>query len=331
MGKHWPPGAPRLPDPGRILESLERGEIGPAEAFARWRGLDRPPAASMSSHEPPAPTAPDVLGELDSLIGLAEVKRLVKEIRAFAVIQARRAREGLAAEATALHMIFRGNPGTGKTTVARLLGKILHGAGVLENGHVVEVERADLVGQYVGHTAQRTREQIRRASGGILFIDEAYSLARGGDKDFGREAIDTLVKAIEDHKDFIVILAGYRLEMRAFILANPGLRSRFPLHLDFPDYTGGELLAIADLMLREREYRLDREAHQELAWRFDGQRPREGGPDNAGNARLVRNVIEQAMRRQACRLLGQERIGREDLVTITRADLGGDGGRCGSV
>ncbi|HCC33682.1 MAG TPA: stage V sporulation protein K [Clostridiales bacterium] len=331
MGKHWPPGAPRLPDPGRILESLERGEIGPAEAFARWRGLDRPPAASPSGRQPSAPAASDVLSELDSLIGLAEVKRLVREIRAFALIQARRAREGLAAEATALHMIFRGNPGTGKTIVARLLGKILHGAGVLESGHVVEVERADLVGQYVGHTAQRTREQIRRASGGLLFIDEAYSLARGGDKDFGREAIDTLVKAMEDRKDFIVILAGYRLEMRAFVFANPGLRSRFPLHLDFPDYTGSELLAIADLMLREREYRLDREAHQELARRLEGEWSRAGGPDNAGNARLVRNLIEQAMRRQASRLLAQERIMREDLLTITRADLGGGGGRCGSA
>jgi stage V sporulation protein K len=331
MGRHWPPGIPRLPDPGRILESLERGEIGPAEAFARWRGLDRPAAALDSRREPAAPESADVLSDLEALIGLTEVKRLVKEIRAFAVIQARRAREGLASEATALHMIFRGNPGTGKTTVARLLGKAMRGAGVLETGHVVEVERADLVGQYIGHTAQRTREQIRRASGGILFIDEAYSLARGGDKDFGREAIDTLVKAMEDRKDFIVILAGYQLEMRSFILANPGLRSRFPLHLDFPDYSDEELLAIADLMLREREYRLDREAQQELARALDRERSRAGGPDNTGNARLMRNLIEQAMRRQACRLLAQERTTREDLVTITRADLGGFSGRCGSA
>jgi len=136
--------------------------------------------------------------------------------------------------------------------VARLLNTILHGAGVRESGHVVEVERADLVGQCIGHTAQWTREHIRRASGGILFIDEAYSPARGGDKDFGREAIDKLVKAMEDHKDFIIILAGYQWEMRSFLLANPGLRSRFPLHLDFRDCTGRELLAIADLMLCER-------------------------------------------------------------------------------
>ncbi len=176
-----------------------------------------------------------VLDELDRLIGLQSVKELVREVQAFVEIQRRQREENLAAEAVTLHMVFKGNPGTGKTTVARILGRLLAAMDVLPKGHMVECERADLVGEYIGHTAQRTREQIRKAMGGILFIDEAYSLARGGEKDFGKEAIDTLVKAMEDHKnEFVVILAGYRDEMEYFLMTNPGLRSGFPIHIEFP-------------------------------------------------------------------------------------------------
>src|SRR5690606_23632794 len=163
----------------------------------------------------------------------------------------------LVSEPLVLHMIFKGNPGTGKTTVARICGRMFKEMGVLPKGHLVECERADLVGEYIGHTAHRTREQIKKAMGGILFIDEAYSLARGGEKDFGKEAIDTLVKAIEDHtNEFVLILAGYQREMEHFLMANPGLKSRFPIHIDFPDYSADELFQIAHLMLRERQYRL---------------------------------------------------------------------------
>ena len=179
------------------------------------------------------------------------MKKLVRELQAFLEIQRRRTEARLVAQPVALHMVFKGNPGTGKTTVARVLGRIFHVMDVLPKGHLVECERADLVGQYIGHTAQRTREYIQKAMGGVLFIDEAYSLARGGEKDFGKEAIDTLVKAMEDHKDeFVVILAGYRAEMEFFLASNPGLRSRFPIHMEFPDYTCDELLQIAALHVR---------------------------------------------------------------------------------
>ena len=175
------------------------------------------------------------MAELDALIGLAPVKELVRELAALVEIQRRRAAAGLSTEPMALHMVFTGNPGTGKTTVARLLARLFHGLGVLPREHLVECERADLVGEYIGHTAQRTREQIRKALGGVLFVDEAYALARGGEKDFGKEAIDTLVKAMEDHKDeFIVILAGYRDEMEQFLSVNPGLAPGFRSTWTFP-------------------------------------------------------------------------------------------------
>ena len=160
-------------------------------------------------------------------------------------------------------MVFSGNPGTGKTTVARIMSRLLKEMGILSKGHLVEVERADLVGEYIGHTAQKTREHVKRALGGILFIDEAYSLARGGEKDFGKEAIDTLVKSMEDHREeFVLILAGYSLEMERFLRSNPGLPSRFPIHLTFPDFTIEELMEIADRMLKKRQYRFSRSAER---------------------------------------------------------------------
>lgn len=191
---------------------------------------------------------------------------------------------------------------------------------VLQKGHLVEVERADLVGEYIGHTAQKTREQIRRALGGILFVDEAYSLARGGEKDFGREAIDTLVKSMEDHKDsLIVILAGYRNEMTHFLEMNPGLRSRFPIHLDFPDYSLKELMEIAELMVSRRQYRLSEGAKQELLALLS-RLP--FGTELNGNARTVRNIIERSIRKQAVRLIKKgTRITREELMLIDAEDI----------
>ncbi len=263
---------------------------------------------------------PEIMAELDELVGLHSVKKLVYEIKAFVEIQKRRQQENLVSEPLVLHMIFKGNPGTGKTTVARILGSLFRQINVLSKGHLVEIERADLVGEYIGHTAQKTREQLKRSYGGILFIDEAYSLARGGEKDFGKEAIDTIVKAMEDQKDnLILILAGYKKEMDEFINTNPGLKSRFPIYVVFPDFSIRELLQIADLMLNKRQYELTplaREALKRILELRTGK-----GYEHSGNARLVRNIIEKAMRRQAVRLVKKGDLTREDLILIMEEDI----------
>ncbi len=261
----------------------------------------------------------EILGELDQLIGLSSVKKLVKEIQAFVEIQKLRQKEKLIYEPMVLHMIFKGNPGTGKTTVARIIGRLFKEMGVLPKGHLIEVERADLVGEYIGHTAAKTRDQIKKALGGILFIDEAYSLARGGEKDFGKEAIDSMVASMENNKDnLIIILAGYQDEMNYFLETNPGLRSRFPIHITFPDYTLDELMEIADLMLKQRQYVLAPLAREELYKILQNQTRKH---EHSGNARLVRNLIERAMRHQAVRLVGRKNITRDDLMTINKEDL----------
>ncbi len=261
----------------------------------------------------------EIRQELDSLVGLAGVKKHISEIYAFMEIQKRRQKEKLHSEAQALHMVFKGNPGTGKTTVARILGRLFREAGILPKGHLQEVERADLVGEYIGHTAQKTRDQIKKSLGGILFIDEAYALARGGEKDFGKEAIDTIVKGMEDFKDnLIIILAGYKDEMDWFMETNPGLRSRFPIHISFPDYSTRELLAIADMMLEQREYRLTNGAREELRLIIELL---SRSSQHNGNARLIRNLVERAMRVQAVRLVALPQTCRDDLVLITREDM----------
>lgn len=259
------------------------------------------------------------LEELNSLIGLRKVKELIFEIYAFAEVQKKREKLGLSTEKTVLHMIFKGNPGTGKTTIARIIGKLLYEAGLLEKGHVVEVERADLVGEYIGHTAQKTKEQVKKAQGGILFIDEAYSLSRGGEKDFGKECIDCIVKSMEDRaKETVFILAGYPQEMEQFLRTNPGLRSRFPIHLEFPDYDLEDLMRIAELMLRKRDYRLSSEARTTLRQIIAAKMATEVVPSNA---RMVRNIIEKAMRRQAVRLIKNKSFTRQDLILIGPEEL----------
>ena len=261
----------------------------------------------------------EILTELDSYIGLIIVKRLIRDLQAFVEIQKRRTHEKLIAEPLVLHMIFKGNPGTGKTTVARLVGRLFKEMGVLQKGHIVECERADLVGEYIGHTAQKTREQLKKALGGVLFIDEAYSLARGGEKDFGKEAIDALVKAMEDNKDnLVLILAGYSQEMDWFLQTNPGLRSRFPIHIDFPDYTLDELLAIGKLMLKTRQYELTIEAEDALRFHLQSLL---NSHRYAGNARLVRNLVEKTVRKQAVRLFQKPSSSREELIQILPVDI----------
>jgi len=258
--------------------------------------------------------------DLEKLIGLNQVKNTIYEIQAFVEIQKRRQAAGLKKESTVLHAIFKGNPGTGKTTIARLMAKLLKEMGVLDKGQLIEVERADLVGEYIGHTAKKVKEKVDRAQGGVLFIDEAYSLARGGEKDFGREAIDVLVKAMEDKRyNFVLILAGYKDEMTWFLRTNPGLTSRFPLHITFPDYSLEELMEIAELMYQERQYILTPDTKLLLS-KYLAETVKKY-PQHHGNARLVRNIMEASLRRQAVRLLSSGEADKDALMYIMPFDI----------
>lgn len=262
----------------------------------------------------------DSLKDLENLVGLREVKRTIAEMTAFSLIQNQRNQLQLKTVPNALHMVFKGNPGTGKTTVARILARIFLDIGLLNRGHLVEVERADLVGEYIGHTAQKTREMIKKSLGGIMFVDEAYTLSQGGEKDFGQEAIATMVKAMEDYREnLIVVLAGYSLEMNQFLRSNPGLRSRFPIHITFEDYSYEELFQIALQLFQERDYELTGRSR----WRLQQvllQFCRSKHP-YSGNARFVRNLVEKSIRLQALRLIDRNGLMRKELVTIQENDL----------
>jgi stage V sporulation protein K len=263
----------------------------------------------------------EIEDEMSALVGMNEMKRMIKEIYAWIFINKKREEQGLKAGKQALHMMFKGNPGTGKTTVARLVGKLFFQMNVLSKGHLIEAERADLVGEYIGHTAQKTRELIKKALGGILFIDEAYSLARGGEKDFGKEAIDTLVKHMEDKQhDFVLILAGYPREMDNFLTLNPGLLSRFPMVVNFPDYSVEDLMEISYRMVSEREYRFNDDATLKLREHLLYVKT-VTHPAKFSNGRYVRNIIEKSIRSQAMRLLLTDKYNREDLLTIKSQDL----------
>ena len=243
-----------------------------------------------------------VEAELDEIVGLAEVKNYVRDIAKNVQAQQRRKAQGLKVAEVNMHMIFTGNPGTGKTTIARILAKYLKAIGALRGGQLVEVTRADLVGRYVGHTAPLTNTVIQSALGGVLFIDEAYSLYRGGEDSFGLEAIDTLVKGIEDNRgDLVVILAGYTKEMQLFLSANSGLASRFPNQIEFPDYTGEELYRITLSIAKSKGYNLDESCRDVLIQWYDEQQAADAATN--GNGRMARNVLEKAILNQARRLV----------------------------
>jgi len=265
----------------------------------------------------------EVLEQLDQeLIGLQPVKTRIREIAALLVVDRARKQVGLATTAPSLHMSFTGRPGTGKTTVAERMSQILHRLGYVRKGHVVTATRDDLVGQYIGHTAPKTREMLKKAMGGVLFIDEAYYLYRPeNERDYGAEAIEILLQVMENNRDdLVVIFAGYKERMDVFYQSNPGLSSRVANHIDFPDYSAEELLAIARLILAEENYRFSEEA---LAAFADYIQRRMQLPFFA-NARSIRNAIDRARMRQANRLfkgMGQGGLTKLDLMTIEADDI----------
>jgi len=302
--------------PPNPLESLKalgdqlRTQIG--EELLDIEALRRP--------EPARPLE-ELLEELDSLPGLDSVKEQVRALVAFLRVQARRKEAGLPEVATMQHLVFLGNPGTGKTTVARLLAQMYRSMGLLKRGQLVEVDRAGLVGQYVGLTAIKTERVVRKALDGALFVDVAYSLSRDAERlDFGDEAIETLLKRMEDHRHrLVVIVAGYPRLMRRFLESNPGLRSRFSREIDFPDYSTRELVEIFHRFAGEAEYTVGEGGDEALAAIFANAERDE----SFGNARFARTLFEQALNAQALRLAEQdvEQLGPDELQSLTPADL----------
>ncbi|MBD2847982.1 AAA family ATPase [Paenibacillus sp. IB182496] len=308
--------------PSRQINVVLRSQDAAAPAMQTLEDSEPASGGAAKAHAPGDPYL-EIQKELEPMVGMENVKSLVYEIYALLHVSKLRLDAGLAGGSHVYHMIFKGNPGTGKTTIARIVARLFQKMGVLAKGHLIEVERADLVGEYIGHTAQKTRDLVKKALGGVLFVDEAYSLARGGEKDFGKEAIDTLVKAMEDHKNqFVLILAGYPLEIDHFLMTNPGLPSRFPIQIEFPDYTVDQLIQISELMARDREYALMPQSLFKLRQHLMQERGE--SMFSFSNARYVRNVIERAIRFQAVRLLEHYPSGspgKQELMTIRPEDL----------
>ncbi|MBE6598774.1 MAG: AAA family ATPase [Ruminococcaceae bacterium] len=268
---------------------------------------------------PPKESIDDLKAELDSYIGLENVKKEVRNLINMATVYKMRKDNDLPTADVSLHMVFSGNPGTGKTMIARLMARVYHSLGLLSKGHLTEVDRSGLVAGYIGQTAIKTSKVLEEAMGGVLFIDEAYTLTSKTENDFGFEAVDTVLKAMEDNRDdLVVIVAGYIDLMEEFIDSNPGLRSRFNKYVNFDDYTAEEMTDIFDLQCKKSCYDLSEDAKAELAEYFKAVAEEAG---EFGNARGVRNTFEKILTEQANRLAEMESVTKEDLMRITAADV----------
>jgi hypothetical protein len=280
-------------------------------------------APAVAPEEPKAeekPSLDELMAQLDALVGLEAVKKDVKSLINLVKVRKLRQENDLPVPPMSLHMVFTGNPGTGKTTVARLMAGLYAAIGVLSKGQLIEVDRSGLVAGYVGQTALKTQEVIKSALGGVLFIDEAYSLASGGENDFGREAVETILKAMEDHRDdLIVIVAGYDGPMEKFIGSNPGLESRFNKYLHFPDYNGEQLLAIFKLQCDKNGYTLTPESEEKARAMFTEMY--ENRDDNFGNGRDVRNCFEDMVVTQSNRVAELESPTKDDLMAVLPEDF----------
>jgi probable Rubsico expression protein CbbX len=299
---------------------VEKTEQAPTEAPAA-RVEDAAPAVDLQREYEDAGIG-EVLDALDrDLVGLVPVKRRVHEIAALLLVERVRSSLGLSAAPPSLHMSFTGNPGTGKTTVAMRMADVLHRLGYVRKGHVIAVTRDDLVGQYIGHTAPKTKDVLKKAMGGVLFIDEAYYLHRPeNEKDYGQEAIEILLQVMENQRDdLVVIVAGYQDRMERFFSSNPGISSRIAHHIEFPDYSDGELLQIADLTLAEWNYRFDPDARRAFTEYLAIRRTR----PHFANARSVRNALDRIRLRQALRLFEARgtALSPDDLMTIRETEV----------
>src|SRR5579862_3035303 len=319
----WPEvAAPMYSIPGAVAEASAAATPATAALAGGSTSATDCGAAHTVAEVLAQSQAASVLEELDrDLVGLTPIKARIHDIAALLVIDRLRANLGIQAQPPSLHMSFTGNPGTGKTTVAMRMAEILHRLGYVRRGHLVAVTRDDLVGQYIGHTAPKTRELLKRAMGGVLFIDEAYYLYRPeNERDYGQEAIEILLQVMENQRDdLVVILAGYKDRMETFFRSNPGMSSRIAHHLDFPDYAPPELLLIADKLLAQQNYRFAPGARDTFA-EYLAHRVRQ---PHFANARSVRNALDRARLRQASRLFAdrERRFTAEDLTAIATADI----------
>ena len=311
-----PPGFPEIPQ----IDFSGKPGANPADHIDGTKQTSGQEAAPAKAQEaPPKEDIATLREELNSLIGLDLVKREVDNLINLVTINKLRRDHGLKVEELSLHMVFSGNPGTGKTTVARIMSRIYHSLDILSKGHLVEVDRSGLVAGYVGQTALKTQEAVQKALGGVLFIDEAYALTTRGPQDYGQEAVETLLKAMEDHRDdLIVIVAGYIELMEEFVGSNPGLESRFNRFIHFPDYTVEEMMGIFRMRCDKAGYTLAPEAGDALRGILE-----EKSKDSIGfgNARGVRNLFEKALSRQANRLAAMGDLTREQLMEIRPEDL----------